>query len=264
MKILLILFFFNLLFYKFSYSNESDPRAEIFVANNTASELLVKFYPEGCIFNGDSRSVNNLLPKYSLKANNTDDRRGSGILLSYIFGLDGFATPISLDGFFKIPAYQSGFEYGHYLLLSHDASATASMALDGLYGYGKYKLEIYDQSFNFIVTIPIDWSDFDYPYPNVIPVNERMCQDLYLFINDITVTPPGITYRWNSCLQVTQAPGDTLPLYNTETTNGEIHVYKQYYSYRNPLIKERNLGNFDTESDFRRCRCFQKVCMRFS
>ena len=227
-------------------SQDYDPQAEIFIGNLTANSIYVRFYPVGTLFNGDPRQLGNDTTSYDIRktVSGIVPRRNSPVDIGHIIGLDGIGIsfPNANFGFFRLPTFNGvASEWNNYLLMANDQSSV--VRVDCMFSYGKYVLEIFDSSYNFIISIPMDNSDFDYPYPsNGVPSNTRMCNDLYIYINNINTSPPGITYRWDACYQVPGSPGDTLSLFDPVTTNGEIHFFQQFYSYRNPILKLQNRG----------------------
>ncbi|MBV6480277.1 MAG: hypothetical protein HGGPFJEG_03153 [Ignavibacteria bacterium] len=222
-----------------------NPVCELYIINFvTDTNLYVRFYPVGSIYHKEI-NVSSSIERYSIRSQkfipgsgtvNGISRRGEipgNNKLKYIVGLDGFAlnNRSPYPGYFEIKPDLTGISYDKWLLLGNDASANSD--LDGLFGFGKYILEIYKTtnsgtSFQQIVQIPIDWLDFNYPY---MP-GTGGSQDLFLRI--YSISPLYITFQWSSTVQ-----GDELPLFGSGSPpyDGGIQIYKQYHRFDTTLAE---------------------------
>jgi hypothetical protein len=238
-KILLIL---SLLFVSTLYGQESyEPQAEIHVQNLLNEELFVKFYPISTVFSGSSSELLPTLydPETRLLRRpnpNPDHRRrrsridpNNNYPLNYVIGLDGYAlnNPYDQDciGFYKIQIYNGNFNtYNNWLLIDHEGSSGYEPGLiDGLAGYGIYRLEVYRRDphtqniSDHLFDVLIDWMDFNYPYGAI--GTER---DLIITVRSTTGTDPSNTFRW-------KLGGNDYPLFGQNSpVNGHIQVYRQY------------------------------------
>ncbi len=229
-----------------SVSNVSanNPNCELYINNRISGKnLYIRFYPVDAIFNGDAHSISQPT-KYSLFTIDYDGSPNSGVTrklendsndILHLVGLDGYALEnrSQYPGYYELKPDTGGNNYDKWLLLGHDASQNSY--LDGLFGYGRYQLEIYHTtdeglSFQYIVGIPIDWLDFNYP-------NQNSSHDL--FIRIYSLSPLMVTFQWAANIN-----GEELPLFGTGSPphNGGIQVYKQYHRFVNGQWQGYNLN----------------------
>jgi hypothetical protein len=231
------------------FSNKSDasfPNCELYIENRVPDQYLyIRFYPSGAIFQKAGSSPN-APHKHTIRSKSYDpdsthlrgtSRRDEIVGSNKIFhivGLDGYALQNrggSRPGFFELQTDSTSFK--NWLYLGNDASTNSD--LDGLFGFGKYILEIWSSDTILtepIVSIPIDWLDFNYPYQSV---DGR--QDLTLRI--YSLSPLNVTFQWSASNTEQELPlfGSGSPPYN-----GGIQVYKQYHRYVNGQWEGYNLN----------------------
>ena len=183
------------------YCLASSPNCELYIENLAPNNYLyVRFYPIGAVFQ-KAGSSSYSPHKYSMNSKTYDPdsthllgatRRGesSGAnRIRYIIGLDGFALQNRAGlkpGFFELQTDSTDLK--NWLFLGNDASANSD--IDGIFGFGKFMLEIWTDNTSStqpIVSIPIDWLDFNYPYHD-----SDACQDLKLYIHSLS--PLSITF----------------------------------------------------------------------
>lgn len=233
-----IVFVFLLIFI-FDNSISKATTFEIWIENRVVNtDIFIKFYPVGSLFNGGdlnySPTIDYSLIKTTDQPYNPTVRRGPGSeLLKYIVGLDGHALDGRYGGkmgFFKL-YFNSSNGYKECKIAS-DASNTGNQVVDGIFGFGRYMLEIYTDEIIPVLKaqIPIDWGDFR--YIERFPLNANMQADLFIYIYDINNSPPTINYQWASGNPV----GLEKYLYEDSTANGHIEVYRQFYGNRSPNL----------------------------
>jgi hypothetical protein len=159
--------------------------------------------------------------------------------IKYNVGLDGYALKNrgNISGFFQLASDTTeATDYSKWLLLGNDGGANRD--LDGLFGYGKYMLEIWIENSIEIapeIVIPIDWLDFNYPYRN----EDSGAKDLKIRIYGLDSLD--ITFQWAGMYP---SDGDEIPLFGPGSPpyNGGIQVYKQYHRYVNGNWEGYNLN----------------------
>jgi hypothetical protein len=241
MKTLIVSFCFIVLF---NQSNASFPNCELYIENRVPDQYLyIRLYPVGAIFQKDGTSPN-ALQYYTSRSKkyvpgdplvNGTSRRGeigSANKILYMVGLDGYALENrggARPGFFELQSDSTTLK--NWLFMGNDASTNSDV--DGLFGFGKFKLEVWTDNTSStepIASIPIDWLDFNYP-------SQYASHDLFIRIYNLS--PLIITFQWAANIE-----GEELPLFGTGSPpyNGGIQVYKQYHRYVNGNWEGYNLN----------------------
>ncbi len=232
-------------------SYATNPNCEIYVNNRMPGvNLFIRFYPVGALFHKEIMASEEY-PRYTIRSQefvpgdlfmtgcNRRFEHEDSNKIKYNVGLDGYALKNrgNISGFFQLASDTTeATDYSKWLLLGNDGGANRD--LDGLFGYGKYMLEIWIENSIEIapeIVIPIDWLDFNYPYRN----EDSGAKDLKIRIYGLDSLD--ITFQWAGMYP---SDGDEIPLFGPGSPpyNGCIQVYKQYHRYINGNWEGYNLN----------------------
>lgn len=151
--------FFSWLIFLSQLTYGSNPSCEIYVNNRLpGTNLFIRFYPVGALFQIEV-DASLKTPRYSIRSQkyipgdliyrgysrrfeHQDSNR-----IRYIVGLDGYALNNrgNIAGFFQLESdTANASNYDKWLLLGNDDSTNTN--LDGVFGFGKYVLEVWTES----------------------------------------------------------------------------------------------------------------------